>query len=202
MNETLRCNVGNVFPLTGLHWEFGGFIPDEPSDELTGRKTTINPDSNHLFQMPIDSMMRMCTLELWDTIVTETYRYSEQNLHKLKKRKQLIAGYKWHPVSLEEILIIFGHESWNSPHLSPWMKFMTRGRFIQISSVIHFNNNDDADGMQSDSLHKVGPVLNQMKPNLGKYAQLGNEHSFDEATMACRSSYGRHLITFNAKFSL
>jgi Transposase IS4 len=37
-----------------------------------------------------------------------------------------------------------------------------------------------------------------LKESLGEYAVLGNEHSFDEGTTACRSSYGRHLITFNA----
>ncbi len=48
-------------------------------------------------------------------------------------------------------------------------------------------------------MHKVRPILNIVKKKLGKYATLGTEHSFDEATMACCSSYGRHLITLNAK---
>jgi hypothetical protein len=56
---------------------------------------------------------------------------------------------------------------------------MSRGRFIQISSVLHLNDNNDIECMQSDSLHKIRPILNIMKPNFGKYAQLGNEHSFN-----------------------
>ncbi len=76
---------------------------------------------------------------------------------------------------------------------------MSRGRFQQISSVLHFNKNEDDIGMQNNGLHKICPTLNIIKKTLGKYASLGSEHSFDEATMACRSSYGRHLITFNAK---
>lgn len=76
---------------------------------------------------------------------------------------------------------------------------MTRGRFIQISMVLHFNDNNDVDGMRHDGLHKIRQILSLMKPNFGKYAKLGNEHSFDEATMVCCSSYCRHLITFNTK---
>jgi hypothetical protein len=65
--------------------------------------------------------------------------------------------------------------------------------------VLHFNDNENAVGMNNDGLHKVHHILNIIKGTLGKYAHLGSEHSFDEATMACRSSYGRHLITFHAK---
>jgi hypothetical protein len=80
------------------------------------------------------------------------------------------------------------HESWDSPYLSPWTKFMIRGHFQQISAVLHFNNNDDEVGMQSDGLPKIRPILSIIKKTLGKYARLGSEHSFDEATMVCRSS--------------
>jgi hypothetical protein len=117
------------------------------------------------------------------------------------------------PVTLQELmafigLLVYGmlypqtgrqmRVYWESPYLSPWTKFMSRGRFLQVSSVLHFNDNEDAVGMNNDGLHKVRPILN-IKGTLGKYAHLGSEHSFDEATMACQSSYGRHLITFNAK---
>jgi hypothetical protein len=36
---------------------------------------------------------------------------------------------------------------------------MSKGRFNQISSMLHFNNNEDMDGSNADSLHKVHPLL-------------------------------------------
>ncbi len=51
--------------------------------------------------------------------------------------------------------------------------------------------------MASDSLHIIQPLLNIIKITLGHYAILGSQHSLDKGTMACRSSYGRHLIVYN-----
>jgi hypothetical protein len=76
---------------------------------------------------------------------------------------------------------------------------MTKGRFMQITSMLHFNNNNDVDGMANDSLHKVRPLLEIIKCTLGKFTQHGSEFSYDEATMACFSRYGRNLISFNPK---
>jgi len=86
------------------------------------------------------------------------------------------------------------HERWETPYQSSWTKFMGKGRFLQICTALHFNDNED--GLKSDSLHKI-LLYNILKKTLGAYINLGSEHSFDEATMACHSSYGRHLIVFN-----
>ena len=59
---------------------------------------------------------------------------------------------------------------------------------LQITSVLHFNDNGEVSKMTRDSLHKIRPLLNILKRTLGHYANLGSEHSFDEATMACKSS--------------
>jgi hypothetical protein len=74
---------------------------------------------------------------------------------------------------------------------------MSKGRYLQICSVLHFNDNSDHKKMETDSLHKIRPLLTILKRTLGRYAILGSEHSFDEAKMACKSSYGRHLIVYN-----
>jgi hypothetical protein len=62
---------------------------------------------------------------------------------------------------------------------------------------LHFNDNDDEQGRESDSLHKIRPLLKILKITLGKYARFGSELLLDEATMANKSSYARHLICFN-----
>jgi len=76
---------------------------------------------------------------------------------------------------------------------------MTKWRMLQITSMLHFNNNEDHDGMQEDSLHKVRPLLEIVKRTISRYATPGSEFSFDGATMACFSRYGRGLISFNPK---
>jgi len=45
----------------------------------------------------------------------------------------------------------------------------------------------------------VRPLLEIVKKTLGTYGVPGSEFSFDEATMACFSRYGRGLISFNPK---
>ncbi len=88
-------------------------------------------------------------------------------------------------------------DAWDSPYNNAWLKYMSKGRFLQISSVLHFNNNDDEEAKRCDSLHKVRPLLNIVKKTLGRYATFGSELSYDEATMANKSSYGRSLICYN-----
>ena len=88
-------------------------------------------------------------------------------------------------------------DAWESPYNYAWTKFMTRSRFLQIGSLLHFNDTDDERGRESDSLHKIRPLLNILKITLGKYARFGSELLLDEATMANKSSYARHLICFN-----
>jgi hypothetical protein len=68
--------IGNISTKTGLHWDVGGSLLDEPSNKLPWTKTTICPEYKHLFQTPIDSMMQICTLNMWDVIVTETNCYA------------------------------------------------------------------------------------------------------------------------------
>jgi hypothetical protein len=88
-------------------------------------------------------------------------------------------------------------DTWDSPYHNAWTKFLAKGRFLQLCSVLHFNNNNDTYGRCRDSLHKVCPLLNILKYTLGKYAEHGSELSLEEATMANKSSYGRFLMCFN-----
>jgi hypothetical protein len=91
-------------------------------------------------------------MPFWECIVAECNRYAKQKLQEKKKRQGLIAGYKWKPVILQEIMTFFGiliygmlfpqtghrmAEWWDSPLKNAWTKLMTRGRFLQMTTVIH-----------------------------------------------------------------
>ncbi len=86
-------------------------------------------------------------------------------------------------------------DSWDDPFQNPCTCHMSKGRFQQLCVMLHFNNNEDTDRLQNDSLHKIRPLLNIVKKIIGHYAELGSEFSFDEATMACYSRYARKLQT-------
>jgi hypothetical protein len=121
-------------------------------------------------------------------------------------------GYKWQPVTVQDMLTFFGismhymlfphtgrrmRDEWEDATRNHWTTYMSKSRYLQIISMLHFNNNEDEEGLARDSLHKVRPLLNIIKKTLGRYAEHGSELSFDEATMACFSRYGRQLISFN-----
>ena len=74
---------------------------------------------------------------------------------------------------------------------------MSNTRFTQKRCMLHFNNNDDTDGIAQDSLHKVRPLLNIVSKTISRYAMHGSEVSFDKATMAYYSHYGRHILSLN-----
>jgi hypothetical protein len=142
----------------------------------------------------------------------EINRYAKQVLDNSDIYK--IAGYQWKAVSVGEVIAYFGilifamlypqtgrqfRSSWKIPELHPWTTAMCKNHFLQITATLHFNNNEDTDGLQNNSLHKVRPLLEIVKKTLGRYGVPGSEFSFDEATMACFSRYGRGLISFNPK---
>jgi hypothetical protein len=45
---------------------------------------------------------------------------------------------------------------------------MTKSRFLQIDLMLHFNDNEDEEGREKGSLHKIRPQLNILKVTLGK----------------------------------
>jgi len=55
------------------------------------------------------------------------------------------------------------HEYWDSPYRNAWTKFMSRGRYVQLTSVLHVNDNSDEERRTQDSLHKIQPLLNILK---------------------------------------
>jgi len=209
LEQELQQEIGNT---AGLHWECNTSIGNEPNNKPRPRGASVKASCAELFDTPMNSVMAIFPAEFWTTIVQEVNRYAHQTLRKQGRRPRLVRGYKWRDVSMPEILTFMGMlmygmlypqtgrrmiEWWDSPYKNAWTKFMSKGRFQQISSMLHFNNNEDVDGSNSDSLHKVRPILAILKCTISQYATYGTEFSFDEATMACRSSYGRHLIVYN-----
>ncbi len=200
----------NNTPINGLHWVFNGTISTKPSRIMNPRNTTVKQGCETMFSTPISSMMTMFPLLFWEVIVAEVNRYAEQKLSRKKEmakpqKRKLISGYKWQPVTLNEIMMYFGiliygmlypqtgrrmRDAWESPYHNAGF-FKLHRHCTLITMMMR------KEGRQTDSLHKVRPLLNIVKKTLGRYAVCGSEVSYDEATMANKSSYGRFLICFN-----
>jgi hypothetical protein len=196
-NEDISDIADNL--CSTLRWENGMQLGDLHY-KMHHCSTTVKECYKHLFITPIDSMLALLRYIFWELMVVEVNRYSS-NCCREKNTRHLL-GSIWKPVTVSKILKYFRmllyatlypltgrrvRSCWDYPTLLPWTLKMTKGRFMQISFMLHFNNNDDIDRMGNDSLHKVRPLLEIIKRTLGKFAQPGSEFSYDEATRACFS---------------
>ncbi len=176
--------------------------------------TLLKDEYKHLFKTPIDAMFAVMPYAFWELMVLEINCYASQRMEKSNKKYIYILGKKWKPVTVGKMITYFGmliyfmlypqtghwlRSAWKDQEFNFWTKHMSRDRFQQISSTLHFNDNNDLLGSSMDSLHKIRPLLEILKRTLGRHGTFGSEFSFDEATMACFSHYARCLISFNPK---
>jgi hypothetical protein len=55
-------------------------------------------------------------------------------------------------------------DSWDDPIWNPWTYHKNKGQFEQLCVMLHFNNNEDIDGVEADySLPKIMLLLNIVK---------------------------------------
>ena len=74
---------------------------------------------------------------------------------------------------------------------------MSLRRFKTLRSTLSFSNPVSLDDLNSDPAAKIRPLLNILKRTGPRYVDVGRNVAIDEASVACRSKYGRHVITFN-----
>ena len=209
-NNNMVVDDSQTGPLLGLHWDTTAKVSNPPDIRRATKGCGVKPQYNYLFKTPIDSFFAVIPYIFWEIFCDEINRYAGAYLKKKNTRQ--ICGYIWKPVSINELLTYFGilifsmlypqtgrrvRTAWKNQQVNAWTCHMGVGRFSQINSMLHFNNNDNTEGSARDSLHKIRPLLEILKKTYGRYASFGTEFSFDEATMACFSRYARGLLCFN-----
>jgi hypothetical protein len=127
----------------GLMWEHGVEITDEPGDIMEPAPATVHEQHRHLFATPIDAMFAVLPNSFWELMAFEVNCYAGQCLDHHPKK--LIVGYKWTPVSVQEMLVFFailimhmlfpqtGHRMWDAwldPERNPWTTHMSKARFL------------------------------------------------------------------------
>ena len=90
----------------GLHWEHGTEIHEEPVDKMRETTTKIKEGYSHLFQTPIDATFAILPYSFWELMCHEMNRYATQSI--AMKNKKYIMGYKWQPVTVQDMLTFFG----------------------------------------------------------------------------------------------
>ncbi|OWZ17606.1 hypothetical protein PHMEG_0008429 [Phytophthora megakarya] len=69
---------------------------------------------------------------------------------------------------------------------------MTLHRFKQLRRCFSFNATPTT--LPQDAAGRIRPLLNLLKITNGKYIHVGHDFALDEASVACRSRQGRHMI--------
>jgi hypothetical protein len=70
-------------------------------------------------------------------------------------------------------------------------------RFKYIRKYLSFRAIVPADELKKDPAARLRPLINQLKIRSSMYVDVGRNVSVDEASVACRSKFARHLVVFN-----
>jgi hypothetical protein len=117
----------------------------------------------HLFSMPIDALFALIPYSFWDLMAFKSNRYATQYLQKQNTKK--VSRNHLQAMTVSDLLTYFAilfhamlypqtgrrlRDSWADPIRNPCTSYMGKGRFIQGTSMLHFNNNEDRGGMKSE----------------------------------------------------
>lgn len=72
---------------------------------------------------------------------------------------------------------------------------MTLNRFKLLRRCFSFNSEPTILG--GDAVALIRPLLNLLKVTGDKYVVVACDVALDEASVACRSRYGRHMLVYN-----
>ncbi|KAG2899430.1 hypothetical protein PC117_g22232 [Phytophthora cactorum] len=72
---------------------------------------------------------------------------------------------------------------------------MTLHRFKLLRRCLSFNATPNT--LDQDAAARIRPLLNLLKITGGQYIHVGRDVALDEASVACRSRQGRHMIVYN-----
>ncbi|KAG3105937.1 hypothetical protein PI124_g6240 [Phytophthora idaei] len=78
---------------------------------------------------------------------------------------------------------------------TPLDGIMTLHRFKLLRQCLSFNATPNT--LDQDAAALIRPLLNLLKISGGQYIHVGRDVALDEASVACRSRQGRHMIVYN-----
>ena len=76
---------------------------------------------------------------------------------------------------------------------------LSERRFKALRAALSFKASVSPEELKKDPAARIRPILNTLKKTAPRYVELGRNISLDEASVACKSKFGRGLIVFNPK---
>ena len=155
-------------------------------------------------ESPLDYFLLIFTDDVLGKVVLETNRYAAQTMAANPPTPYAISKRKpWTDVNEEELkkffglIMMMGFVQKNGRLSSYWSRdwrlatpcfpsVMTRNRFQQISTYLHFNNNAELHENAEDKLYKIRPVYSLIVERWRSLYNLGEAISIDEGMMKWR----------------
>lgn len=199
----------DVEGISSLEFEPNGVL-EAPTDLFShadgSTDTKIRPECRQQFeQSASSSFLAYLPISFWKQVVDNTNAYAESQ--------------KGTQISLEEMMKFLGILFYMSmvdrgEYKNYWGEqvedslfggsslgldtFMSLRRFAYIRKNLCFRYNVSAEDLRQDPLARIRPLLNILKVRSKRFVNLGRNVAVDEASVACRSRFGRHLIVFNS----
>jgi len=202
---------GNVDDIVGLEWVPNLTLPPKAGKMLPTPSSIKAEYIESKFDTPVSSFLAFLPTRMWEKICYESNTHAHQKMQQSQRRT--ICGNYWRKdIDVQEMMQFVGlliqmtlqplpgrdyRYYWSENKTFSWVDCMSITRFKQIRSCLHFNRELSPGEKSSDPLQKIRPVYATIQDRIGRFTQLGSEFSLDEASAACRSAYGRHLIVFN-----
>ncbi|ETO60264.1 hypothetical protein F444_21512 [Phytophthora nicotianae P1976] len=169
-------------------------------------QTYMRPEYRHLFEHSASSsFFAYIPLYFWRQVLHETYTYAVVNNIRVAT-----------PFTLEELMVFLGILFFmamndKGEYANYWglqaedLTFggnttsldgiMTLHRFKLLRRCLSFNAVPNT--LEKDGAARIWPLLNLLKITGGQYIHVGRNVALDEASVACRSRQGRHMIVYN-----
>lgn len=194
---------------------------DRPSDLYEhpdgGATTKLKPDAVELFRhSAISSFLAYIPLAFWNNTVHQS------NVYASEKRKEAKDSSKApEPITLPEMMKFLGCLFYmatlnKGEYTNCWgtqIEDLVFGlnssicldnvlplrRFKYIRENFCFRANVSREQLKEDPVARIRPLLNILKQRCRRFVIPGRELSVDEATVACRSKFARHMILYNPR---
>lgn len=195
------------------------FSPTASLDEVPGLyantdgSTTThlrNDSKRHFGHSATASFFAFLPLSLWQQVVVFSNDYAAANCNPKMKKIDLdelmkFLGILWYMALVdkgemrnywldnEEDKIFPGASSTSMSSIMSWR------RFLYIRSNLRFRGPVTSAELSRDPAAKIRPLISILKKRCCYHVIPGRNVAVDEASIACRSKYARHLIVYNPR---
>lgn len=206
----LPASLAEVEAVKSMH-----FQPDvemAPPNDLYERidkttETQLLPEYHHLFaHSASSSFFAYVSLYFWKQVVLETIQCAAIKTIRITT-----------PFTIDELMIFLGimfymaltdkgdYSNYWGPQTEDSIfggtstsldNIMSLNRFKLLRRCFSFRADPGA-ALGRDPAARIRPLLNLLKCTGGRYVDVGRNRALDEASVACRSRQGRHLIVYN-----